>query len=447
MRSLFKAYIILIFLAIPVSINAQGRDYISVKVEGDTSLMELIKHGNYDIDDEKVQPFLEEFMRLNEGIKSIRIIPKGEVIKLPTRYLKKTITSRKERARPSASASKKEEKNLIVTNIMQLFDHLGEVVSMKTGRTVSFPLTEKATLSIDTERFPLLELSDHRLILLDYGKRLPDDVKDVIEINWPEYTVISSRDIIGIIRQVLGSTGYSCLNDGKVIIGDDTQIEIKPDCIIMRKSHDVMESDFIILSIIKEDEFGFPKRFLDWTKDLGINLISLSMRDTPLNRKEPELIVLPVQKEMLISGFLDYLGYEVRRNVGLLLTERKGYKLNITVDMAFKYGKRTKLVDLSGLPQSVTGILKRHGIDIMSVRNEEDNRKIMKDLLNFLYLSYIEEPEKVSSLITPAKVKYRVRTSGIVVRSKRGNLLLSDYKNTELLRSLIDSKISLIKYN
>lgn len=94
------------------------------------------------------------------------------------------------------------------------------------------------------------------------------------------------------------------------------------------------------------------------------------------------------------------------------------------------------------------GILKKHGIDIISIDIEDDSRNIIEEILNFLSLPMENHPERVSEIITPKKVKYRVRTKGIVVRSEtKDNLLFSDYHNAELLRSLIDEKISLIKYN
>lgn len=116
-------------------------------------------------------------------------------------------------------------------------------------------------------------------------------------------------------------------------------------------------------------------------------------------------------------------------------------------DIIFKSGKRTKVIDLSGLPQPAIGILRRHGIDIISIDIGDNSRKIIEDILNFLSVPSESHLEKVSQMITPGKVKYRVRTQGIVVKTKKGNLLLSDYHDAELLRSLINEKISLIKYN
>lgn len=447
MKHLLKVYIILIVLIMPISINAKSQDFISVKAERELSLMDLIRSSGYELDDEKVTPFLEEFINLNEGIKSIRLIQKGNVIKLPTKYLKMRAKPAVKRERKAKPSNVKEEINILLHKVENFFDQLGEVISIKSGKTVVFPVTDKASLSIDTDYFPILELSDHRLILFDFKKKLPDDIKDIIEIYWPEYTVASSRDFKRIVSQVLESINYSCLDDGRVIIGDEMQIEIKADCIIMNNDKDIMENEITILSIIKEDELGLPEKFLKWAKDSGIRIINITTKDQPKVSEEAKFFSLPPQKEKLIERLLSSLGYETKRNVGLVLNDGRNYKLSLSADIALKFGTRTKLFELSGLPQHVINILRRHGIDMISIKLDEDDRKTIIDILDFLSINYEKHPESVSLMITPRKAKYRVKVPGIVVKSKRGNLLLSDYHNAELLRSLINNRLTLIKYN
>lgn len=448
MKHRLKAYIILIVLIIPISLNAKSHNFIIVKAERESSLVDLIRSSGYELDDEKVTPFLEEFINLNEGIKSIRLIQKGNVIKLPTKYLKtRTKHADKKEPRKAKPFNNKEEINILLHKIENLFDQLGEVISVKSGKTVVFPVTEKASLSIDTDYFPILELSDHRFILLDLKKKLPNDIKDIIEIFWPEYTIVSSRDFKGIVSQALESTDYSCLDDGRIIIGDEMQIEIKADCIIMSNDKDIMENEIIILSIIKEGEIGLPEKFLKWANASGIRIIDIATTDQLKVYKEAKFLSLPAQKEKLIEGLLSSLGYETKRNVGLVLNDGKNYKLSLSADMALRFGKRTKLIDLSGLPQHVIEILKRHGIDMMRIELDDDSRKIILDILDFLSINYEKRPEIVSLMITPEKAKYRIKVPGIVVKSKKGNLLLSDYHNVELLRGMISNKLTLIKYN
>lgn len=448
MNLLLRLVIVLIILILPLSIHAKMKDYISIKTEKNISLSDLIKSSGFEIEDDRVIPFLEDFLRLNENIKSLRMIPKGATVRLPSRYLKThSGTTREKGFEPGPEVARDKEIEVIMRNIKELFDRLGEFMSVSPGKMVVFPITEKASLSINTNYFPMIEISDHRMILLDLKKTLPDEIRDIIEVYWPEYIVIRGRDMKGIINQVLDYIDYTCIEEGKVIIGDDMIVEMEPDCIIMRKGKDIMDSDMIILGVTEKDEFGFPHKLLKWAKESGINIIDLHMREHPLFHKEAKLFILPEYKVGLILGLLEHLGYKVKRDIGLSIAEKREYKLNVMADIVFKARERTKLIDLSGLPKQAIGVLRKHGIDILSINIRDNSRKIIEDILNFLSLPKESHPEKVSKMITPRKVNYRVRTQGIVVKSQKGNLLLSDYHDPELLRSLIDERINLIKYN
>lgn len=66
------------------------KNIVTVAVEKDTPLIELIEAHGYTLKDEDLNVFLSEFIALNEDIKSIKMIPKGSTVKLPLTHLKKT---------------------------------------------------------------------------------------------------------------------------------------------------------------------------------------------------------------------------------------------------------------------------------------------------------------------------------------------------------------------
>ncbi len=69
---------------------ANGKDALTVVLEKDSSLMEIIESKGYTLKDDDLDLFLGEFMLLNEDVKSIGMIPKGSSVKLPLKYLKKS---------------------------------------------------------------------------------------------------------------------------------------------------------------------------------------------------------------------------------------------------------------------------------------------------------------------------------------------------------------------
>ncbi|MBI5204455.1 MAG: hypothetical protein HZA11_06010 [Nitrospirae bacterium] len=66
------------------------KNIVTVAVEKDTPLIELIEAHGYTLRDEDLNVFLSEFIALNEDIKSIKMIPKGSTVKMPLTHLKKT---------------------------------------------------------------------------------------------------------------------------------------------------------------------------------------------------------------------------------------------------------------------------------------------------------------------------------------------------------------------
>lgn len=66
-------------------------NFVTVAVGKDTPLIELIEAHGYTLKDEDLNVFLNEFIALNEDIKSIKMIPKGSTVKLPLNHLNKVI--------------------------------------------------------------------------------------------------------------------------------------------------------------------------------------------------------------------------------------------------------------------------------------------------------------------------------------------------------------------
>ncbi len=65
------------------------KNVVTVIVEKDSTLMDVIESNGYILKDEDLNAFLSEFIELNEDVKSINMIPKGSAIKLPLNHLKK----------------------------------------------------------------------------------------------------------------------------------------------------------------------------------------------------------------------------------------------------------------------------------------------------------------------------------------------------------------------
>ncbi|MBI4689492.1 MAG: hypothetical protein HY754_04375, partial [Nitrospirae bacterium] len=81
--SLIAIFVIFLF----ANAGQAGQRLLKVRVDETTSLSEFIASLGYDIDDGRLNNFLEDFVFMNSDLKGLAI-PAGTTIRLPLRYLK-----------------------------------------------------------------------------------------------------------------------------------------------------------------------------------------------------------------------------------------------------------------------------------------------------------------------------------------------------------------------
>ncbi|MGD1075915.1 MAG: hypothetical protein ABR903_07545, partial [Thermodesulfovibrionales bacterium] len=83
----------------------------------------------------------------------------------------------------------------MLRNLGTLLYALTDVSSVKSSGVKVFSLGEKNEISLNTSAFPLVELPDKTVIMLDYRGILPEELKDIIEVSWPEYRIVTGHGI------------------------------------------------------------------------------------------------------------------------------------------------------------------------------------------------------------------------------------------------------------
>lgn len=459
--------ILLFFSYADASVNRQYNGKIlTIKTSKKTSLSELITSSGYNIDDRDVTPFLEDFVSLNRNIKTLSIIPNGTIVRLPLKTLKpkvkkvtqKTIPQQKVESTRFRKEPPKEpllwyqpEHGIILENIKILLHSLNNSAFIRSEGIKVFSINDKSELSFNTSFFPLIEFMDNRAIMLDYQGILPEEVKDIVEISWPEYKVVSNhgrKDIKNITGLLLDSLGYSSFRDGKVILGGKTRIEFFADLIIVKKSDDILEGELIAISIIKPDEYRTPDELKEWAEDRGVRMVELSLREPPLSHSRAEIVYMSEREvDRFSERFLNLLGYDFSRDVNLRLSDRKEYEFNIRADLTITLGNRTKVIDFSEFYEQTISYAKARGFDIVSISSGEDRSEILKKIIGLLSINCKDRPETTSSYITPKGVKYRLMVPGTLIRARNGMLFLTDPDiDTEFLSHLVADDITLIKF-
>lgn len=481
-----------------VSLSGSSKDKVlSIRLKRNISLYELITKSGHSIEDKDVVSFLTDFTKLNWNVKSISILKKGTVIKLPLKNLKKVgdnlfqpykkpkvaaitrektkaaaitrkrlylfpITQKRPKPAPRTIDRKPKEKAgirvsridkaMLLRNIKILSDSLDDKISIETEGFKFFNINERTRISLDTSFFPVIVLNKERILVLDYSGILPQEIKDIVELAWPEYRVVSNNgrvDLKNIIGTLLESMDYSVNYDKKIVVGGRTQIEYFADFLIFKKQSDMMDSKISVIGIIKADEYTTPESLVRWLKEKDINLIELTYNEKKkIRRSKAEIINIDSDKNAreFTETMLSLIGYKFSRDDVLNLSDRKEYSFNLKADLSINLGYRTKVIEFVELSDYEINYAKKRGFDIACIRTWDARKNIISKLMALFSLNY-NSLKTSTSHIMPRGVKYRLLLPGVFVHSVKGPVLITDADfEPELLRQLIDEKVNIITF-
>ena len=486
-----------------------------LKIDKDISLEDLISSSGYSLEDENTAFFLKDFMRLNTSIKSISLLKKGTVIRLPLKYLKsigghtsktnasmastrgekkifrkkeieKTNTSvastrgekkifrKKEIEKTNASmASRRGEKkifrkkeiekthdgaltlntSLTLRNIRTLFQSLGDNISIETEGLKMFDIGEKSELSLDKTFFPLIDLHNEHVLLLDYKGILSRDLKDLLEISWPEFRIVSYKegmDLKNLLYVLLSESGYSVKKSEKIVIGGESQIEYYPDFLVFRKNDDFMESQFSFVSIIDHNAKKTPYSLITWLNNRGIRLVELSNQETEqyvnVTSKTSRVDNVTSNKEFA-ERILTLLKYDFSRDKTIDISHRKEFSFNIKADLSIHLDNKTKVLEFSGISEHEMSYAKKLGLDISYISPWEEKREIIRKIMTLLSLEFSNIPKTTSNDISPKNVRYRLLLPGVYATSRHEAFFFTDSElENNLLESIVNEKITIVKF-
>jgi hypothetical protein len=472
---------------------ASGR-VLTIKTSQETSLADLITSSGYSLDDKDIEEFLKDFVGLNKDLKGFNVIPKGTLVKLPLGKLaasgsKPALRGEREATKgkgeePSRKQQEKEVRTRYKERKMEeprreqrekeVRPHYKErkmdaALVLKNMRTLLFALTDvravtsdgvrvlsssgNTEISLDTSSFPLMKLADERVILLDYRGILPEEVKDIIELSWPEYRVFSNhgnRDLKGSVSDLLDTLGYTSYRNGRITVGGIPRVDILPDIVTTRVSSDLMDTEIIAVNIVKRDEFGVPPEMSEWLRGKGVRIIELFQSNSPLSRPRAKTVSLSdLDVRTFSERFLNLLGFSVMKGDSLRISDRKEYALRIRTDMTVKLKnqKGTKAIRFSETPEAYLAYAKKHGVALLSLDQHAGKDEVLRKMMDFFSLEYLERPERTTAYITPRKTKYRISMPGFLVKSRKGPFFFTATAiDKDLYRFLMNERVTLVQF-
>lgn len=464
-----------VFAEIVLALPDKPRDnkILALKLQNSISLNDLIQTAGYGINDEDVVLFLTEFMELNPSVKSVSTLKMGTMVRIPVRHLNKTAGSpellrkkagpiglkqRIARKRSPVGHTDPEApgiyRSMLLRNIQRLFSSLGNDVSLEKEGFRFFSLSEKSDVSFDTGLFPVMDLHNDRILVIDYTAAFPEDMKNLLEVSWPEYRVVSpppgNIDLRGMVPILLQESGYLFQENGKMVSGGAAQVEYYTDFLVHGKNGKPMDGNISLISVLNSSEYQTPQEIIAWFEKRDIRIIELSEQDRiSINRMPGSVLDMHgnVQGKAFVENVITLMGYPFSRDEIINLSARKEINFTIRADLLIDMGYKKKIVEFSGVSEQEMKYVRKLGLDITQIEPSEGKNEMIRKIMSLLSLSYTNSPKKNASSLSPKNTRYRLFVPGFVVKSLKGVFFITDAGlDDELQKNIISEGISVVKF-
>ncbi len=463
----------------PESGRSDDKDFLRVRIKRDISLDELITNAGYDIDDESITLFLEDFARENEQLKSLSKLRKGAVVKLPLRYMKKKTTLMESLAQIPEAVKRKREtpktpvvpikkaskspvtarktpalnREVVLRNVKMLADLFNNRMAVKDEGFKIFQINKKSEVSLDTTFFPLLQVNDRRILVIDYLGILPHEVRDMVELAWPEYRIVSNGgndDLKHIVGRILDALGYKVSRNKRILIGGKTQIEYLSDFLVYPEEKGILEDDLFVISVIESKNYASPEVLVDLLDGKGIRLLEMYQdKDTDEYRANTSIThIEPGQgPREFTETVLALLGYRYAKDAVINISNRKEFRYTLTADLSVSSGGRKKIIEFIELSPYELGYAKKMGFDIAMIELKDNRREIIKKIINLFSLHHRSSPRANARSVTPPNVKYRLLPNGFFVNSIKGPVFFMDTVfRPDLIQQIVNDRHTYITF-
>lgn len=444
---------------------------LALKLQKGTSLNDLIRTAGYDISDEDVVLFLTEFMELNPAVKSVSALKRGTFVRLPLKHLKKTVDkpaivrekieisnpklriARQRTPVLAKPASVRIDRSILLRNIQKLFSSLGEDVSLEKEGFKYFSLSEKSDMSFDTGLFPVMDLHNDRILVIDYTGAFPEDLRNLLEVSWPEYRVVSPQgnvDLRGIVPILLQESGYLFQGSDRMVSGGATQVEYYADFLVHGKSGKPMDRDITLVSVLDSSEYQTPQEIISWLRNRDVQIIELSEQER-IPAKRPPGAVLEMRRntsgKAFVESVLTLMGLPFSRDEKINLSVTKDIQFSVIADLLIDMGYKKKIIEFSGLSDLVMKNVRKFGIDITQIEPWEGKNDMLEKIISLLSLSYTNSPKNNASSLVSGNTRHRILVPGFVVKSLKGVFFLTDANlDEELQENIISNGVSVVKF-
>ena len=326
---------------------------------------------------------------------------------------------------------------------------------------VSIPLMEESRITIDTNTFPILQLTSEKRLIMDYGGDLPPDLVDLVQFEPGNYEVVTLNEhenMRSVLDKLFDAAGYFSVDKSRnpLVVGDQVQFEISGDWVIYR---DEFMEDIMVVNVIEKGDQPVDGQLKNSADSFGVEMIDLYMTEEGETAPVPALVessdcpgdipVIDVSNgTALVDSLLGLLGQQYRKDYTLKLFQGKseGFDVEVKADRFFEQGGIRHIITFRPLSKNLTDVIAKQGDRVLSMPDVVDNpSEAIVDVLRFMQLSY-DAPRPGFFDASGGKKRVGLFIPGVLIkREKQEDILLTAAPlKKEIYQFLTNHKVKIV---
>jgi hypothetical protein len=373
--------------------------------EGDSISRIILSELNVNPAD--VLPAYRLIRKLNPEIKDLNRIQAGQTLRLPpSPSAPLPDTPPPDPLKTTLRTAEKFDTKAATTKALAADDLLGTirpVINRMRGAVTAtgsyfIPLQETTQITIDCSLIPVVELDDGTTVLLDYGNRLSESLKELIRQSWKNYAFLTAEELRGGVEGLQGIIGHSrhyrmARADKPLTLTEKPEILAFPDWVITGKETAGGAAYLHGLFLLGRDERPLPVDARVSLEKSGVAVTEIAGGRAVSSPETPPAALRPVTADLrglkgiaLAEQLLALVGEKTVRNAEVVVFDqaRNGFNLSVTADLLVRKGEKRFILHTKKLPEQFVQVLQETGTGVIPIGEKDQGRPLIEGALQGL---------------------------------------------------------------
>ncbi|MEW5723632.1 MAG: hypothetical protein AB1896_11035, partial [Thermodesulfobacteriota bacterium] len=325
------------------------------------------------------------------------------------------------------------------------------------------PLKTGGQISINTSSFPIIELGSGQRIILDLDQRLPQEMVQMIQSNYPNYTIFRPKrgeSLPAMLGRLFDSANYYRVEKkGQWTLDREVKVKIAADWIIWPTEDDFSAGRAVVINLPTTRGEGTSPDLATYLATKGVQVIDFHARGNligpEIRRTLPTgaIQVEDMQSQDVTEFVKSVLGlvgqrYETDLSIPLVNGSGSGGGFDFTVHapIYFSRGNTNYVVAVEGMSDEMRKALEKHKFKVIVKSPGEGPSDFARKLLQAMNIKS-ENGLTLGASQARSSRNIEVVMPGVVFKAGGKDLLLTPSEVPETLAPLLAKpNLRVVKY-